>query len=73
MTTLAWHTAFITQECGKSKPGHEFILRSDLSSAVRRVRGNAEMSPQEWQAFHTYFDSDTSGGEPKPWAHSSHV
>lgn len=56
-------TRHAMQECGKSQPGHEFILRSELSQAIRRVRDGAELSPQEWQAYHTYFDADTAGGE----------
>lgn len=56
------------QESGKAKPGHEFILRSELSAVLKKLRDYADMSPQEWQAYHTYFDSDTAGGAcPRQW------
>lgn len=45
-----------------AKPGHVYILRCELSATLKRVRDNAEMTPQEWQAYHTYFDVDTTGG-----------
>lgn len=44
-------------------PGHEFILRSELSSVLKQLRNGAEMNPQEWQAYHTFFNADTTGGE----------